>query len=76
MVDLSKSQAGRNALAVICKVLSSIASLPEHCRHTPQKNEYSFSKEDDVTDPDYRGAADKKSQYYTNLKDINNFIRD
>lgn len=79
MLDPSKRQDGRNALAIICQVLSSIASLPrspENPRPTPQKNEYSFSKEDDITDPDYRGAAHKISHSYTNLKDIINFIRD
>lgn len=71
MVDPSKRRAGRNAPAIIYpNLLSSIAPVP-HCPEIPipippQREqlvsvENSNSEEDEVIDPDYRGAVEEGS---------------
>ncbi|XP_076338945.1 uncharacterized protein LOC143240419 [Tachypleus tridentatus] len=89
MVDPSKSQAGKNASAIMYLDLpSSIASVP-HCpelpvptppeRKQPSSEESSKSKEEvDVEDPDYnfRGVVGERNPYYPNQRDLNDLIRD
>lgn len=47
---------------------------------TPPKRDHLFSEEnsnsekDDVSDPDYRGAVEKRNPYNPNLKELNSLI--
>lgn len=44
--------------------------IPREKRKQPSAEENGNSEEDEIIDPDYRGAAEKRNPYYFNQKDL------
>ena len=84
MVDPSKRRAGKNVPAIVYPdIPSSIAPVqhsPELPVPTPTKIEQPSSEdsvsEEEVVHSEYSGAAEERTQYYPNQKDLNDLVRD